>query len=140
VPAHVSANVLNQPDGLSICVVATDLTELENSTEMIQRLRRQQEALQASNEELAATEEELRVQNEELTASRLELDRTRARYQDLFETAPDGYIGTDEEGIIQEVNQAAGRMFGHNAAELKGNPFSALLPISERKAYIELQA
>ena len=30
-PAHVSANVLNQPDGLSICVVATDLTELENS-------------------------------------------------------------------------------------------------------------
>jgi PAS domain S-box-containing protein len=140
VPAHVSANVLNQPDGLSICVVATDLTELENSTEMIQRLRRQQEALQASNEELAATEEELRVQNEELTASRLELDRTRARYQDLFETAPDGYIGTDEEGIIQEVNQAAGRMFGHNAAELKGNPFSALLPISERKAYIELLA
>src|SRR5512143_3154181 len=26
VPAHLSANVLNQPDALSICVVATDLT------------------------------------------------------------------------------------------------------------------
>ena len=140
VPAHISANVLNQPDGLSICVVATNLTELENSTEMIQQLRRQQEALQAANEELAATEEELRVQNEELTASRLELDRTRARYQDLFETAPDGYIGTDEEGIIQEVNQAAGRMFGRAPAEFKANPFSALLPLSEREAYIELLA
>jgi PAS domain S-box-containing protein len=138
VPAHISANMLNQPDGLSICVVATDLTELENSTEMIQQLRRQQEALQASNEELAATEEELRVQNEELTVSRVELDRTRARYQDLFETAPDGYIGTDEEGVIQEANQAAGRMFGCKAAELKGNPFSALLPISERDSYLEL--
>jgi PAS domain S-box-containing protein len=135
VPAHISANVLNQPDGLSICVVATDITELENSTEMIQQLRRQQEALQAANENLAATEEALRVQNEALTASRIELDRTRARYQDLFETAPDGYIGTDKAGIIQEVNQAAGRMFGRTAAELKGNPFSALLPASERDAY-----
>ncbi len=44
VPSHVSANVLNQPDELSICVVANDLTELENSTELIQQLRRQQEA------------------------------------------------------------------------------------------------
>jgi PAS domain S-box-containing protein len=140
VPAHISANVLNQPDGLSICVVATDLTELENSTEMIQQLRRQREALQAANEELAATEEELRVQNEELAASRLELDRTRAQYQNLFETAPDGYIGTDAEGIIQEVNEAAIRMFGRTATELKGNPFSALLPISERESYIELLA
>ena len=140
VPAHISANVLNQPDGLSICIVATDLTELENSTEMIQRLRRQQEALQAANEDLAAAEEELRAQNEELVASELELDRARARYQDLFETAPHGYIGTNEEGIIQEVNQAAARMFGRTAAVLKGNPFSALLPGSEREAYLGLLA
>ncbi|HTY64143.1 MAG TPA: PAS domain S-box protein [Acidobacteriota bacterium] len=34
-PAHISTSVLNQPDGLSICVVATDLTELENSTEAL---------------------------------------------------------------------------------------------------------
>lgn len=76
VPAHISANVLNQPDGLSICVVAADLTELENSTEMIQQLRRQQEALRAANEELAATEGELRVQNDALVASRAELERS----------------------------------------------------------------
>jgi len=53
VPAYVSANVLNQPDGLSICVVANDLTELENSTELIQQLRRQQESLRQSEERLA---------------------------------------------------------------------------------------
>lgn len=52
VPAHVSANVLHQPDGPSICVVASDLTELENSTELIRRLRRQQEELRAANEDL----------------------------------------------------------------------------------------
>ncbi len=138
VPAHVSANVLNQPDGLSICVVASDLTELENSTELIQQLRRQQEALQAANEELAATEEELRVQNEELAASRAELDRTRARYQDLFETAPDGYLVTDSEGTIQEVNQAAARLLGASTSEMKGNPFSALLLPAYKEGYLQL--
>jgi PAS domain S-box-containing protein len=135
VPAYVSTSVLNQPDGVSICVVATDLTELENSTELIQKLRRQQEALQATNEELAATEEELRVQNEELSVSRAELDRTRARYQDLFETAPDGYIVTDSVGTIQEANRAAGLLLGQTAGELRGNPFSALLPSTERENY-----
>ena len=48
VPVHISANALNLPDGSSICIVATDLTELENSTDLIQQLRRQQEALRDS--------------------------------------------------------------------------------------------
>jgi PAS domain S-box-containing protein len=52
VPAHISANILNQSDGLNICVVATDLTELENSTVLIQQLRSQQEALHESEERL----------------------------------------------------------------------------------------
>ena len=34
VPAHVSTTVLHEPDHSSICVVATDLTELERSTEI----------------------------------------------------------------------------------------------------------
>ena len=34
VPAHVSTTVLLEPDHSSICVVATDLTELERSTEI----------------------------------------------------------------------------------------------------------
>jgi PAS domain S-box-containing protein len=137
VPAHVSANVLNQPDGMSICVVATDLTELENSTELIQQLRRQREALQAANEELSAAEEELRVQNEALAASRAELDKSRARYQDLFETAPDGYVVTDREGTIQEANEAATRLLGRPAAELKGNPLASFLSPDHRQSYLQ---
>lgn len=138
IPAFVSANVLNQPDGCSICIVANDLTELENSTELVQQLRRQQETLQAANEELAAAEEELLVQNDELRASRAEADRLRARYADLFETAPDGYLSTDPEGTIQEVNRAAARLFSRPAAELKGNPFSSLLPAAQWNAYLRI--
>ncbi|MCE5278516.1 MAG: response regulator [Planctomycetaceae bacterium] len=141
VPAHVAANVLSQPDGLSICVVASDLRELENSTELIQQLRRQHEALQAANEELAAADEEMRVQNEELTASKSELDRTRAKYQDLFESAPDGYVVTDAEGTIQEMNHAAAMLLGKPGATLKGNPFpSLLLSEAARQEYLELLA
>ena len=38
VPAHVSANVLDQDDGVSICIVATDLSELETSQEALRRI------------------------------------------------------------------------------------------------------
>jgi PAS domain S-box-containing protein len=77
VPVHISANLLNQPDGLSICVVATDLTDLENSTEMIHRLRQQQEQLQAAHKELAANAETIKRANDELE------ERVRERTEQL---------------------------------------------------------
>ncbi len=52
VPAHVSATVLNHPDGLSVCIVATDLSELEASTALLRQLRQQQEELQKNRDEL----------------------------------------------------------------------------------------
>jgi len=45
VPALVSSSPLAQPDGPALCVVAADLTELEASTELIQKLRDQQDLL-----------------------------------------------------------------------------------------------
>ena len=48
VPAHISTTSLRESDGLSICIVATDLSELETSTELLRELRHQQEALQRS--------------------------------------------------------------------------------------------
>jgi PAS domain S-box-containing protein len=59
VPAHISANVLNHPDNLSICVVASDLTELEASTDLIRVLREERRKLEESRAELRASNEEL---------------------------------------------------------------------------------
>ncbi len=73
VPARIAAHVLNQPDGSSICIVATDLTEIEASTETLRQLRRQGEALQEAHERLQAQAEELRATNEELQAQQEEL-------------------------------------------------------------------
>ena len=73
VPAHISSNILNQPDGLSICVVATDLTDLERSSEMLQKLRQQRAELQSANERLATAKEKLQQQNEDLRVADEEL-------------------------------------------------------------------
>ena len=72
-PAHVAANVLNLPDGLNICVVANDLTELENSTELIQKLRRQEESLRKKTEELSRANKELSYFNSVMVGRELRM-------------------------------------------------------------------
>jgi PAS domain S-box-containing protein len=58
VPAHISANVLNQPDGVSICIVATNLTELETSAEMLRRTNRILQMLSDCNQAIVRIEDE----------------------------------------------------------------------------------
>lgn len=89
VPAHVSANVLKQPGNLSICFVVSDLSDLENSSELIQQLRLQQNRLR---------------ENEE-------------RFRILMENSPDAHIiaelGADFAGCtFVDCNQAALDMLG----------------------------
>jgi PAS domain S-box-containing protein len=58
-------------------------------------------------EVLSVAEEELRAQNEQLGFVQRQAAAERARYYDLFEFAPDGYVVTDESGMIVEANRAA---------------------------------
>ncbi len=62
-------------------------------------------------EELHVADEELRQQNEELMAVRQALETERQHYLNLFDFAPDGYLKTDFEGMIQEANYAAAVLF-----------------------------
>jgi PAS domain S-box-containing protein len=82
IPAHISTNILHQPDGVSICIVATDLTELESSTEMLRQLRIQREALAESEQ----------------------------RYRELVEFSP-GAIVVYSEGKCAYVNPAGQELF-----------------------------
>jgi PAS domain S-box-containing protein len=50
VPVMLSASLLRTPDSVSICLVASDLTELEESANSIRVLREHQQALQESED------------------------------------------------------------------------------------------
>jgi PAS domain S-box-containing protein len=73
-------------------------------------------------EELSVAEEEIRQQNEELMAARVAVEAERLRYQELFEFAPDAYLITDANGVIQEANVAAGHLLRVLPRFLTGKP------------------
>lgn len=98
--------------------------------------------LVAANEELhnalrqlQVAEEYLLHQNKELESARQQAERSRQRYQDLFDFAPDGYLVTDTTGIIQEANQAATALLGIDQNSLVGQPLSTFVTTQEQTAF-----
>jgi PAS domain S-box-containing protein len=80
------------------------------------------EEFQTTLEELLVAEEELCAANEEMAATRAEVEIERQRYQDLFEFAPDGYLVTDTNGVIQEANCAVAQLLNVSPKFLVGKP------------------
>ena len=78
-------------------------------------------------EELHVAVEELQQQNRELLAIRQQVEQERERYQELFEEAPDGYLVTNEQGIIQEANRAAATLLNVAQRFLVGKPLSIFI-------------
>ena len=62
--------------------------------------------------ELQVHQIELEMQNEALRSAQLALEDSRARYHDLFEFAPVGYLKLTCNGIIRKINRAAVCMLG----------------------------
>ena len=81
-----------------------------------------QPALSEALEELSITIEELHQQSEELALAQQSLAMERQRYQDLFEFAPDGYLVTTIQGVIQQSNQMAAALLNIQSRFLVGKP------------------
>jgi PAS domain S-box-containing protein len=64
-------------------------------------------------EELQTSQEELHEQNQALIATQETVELERQRYQTLFELAPTGYLVTDVQGTIHQVNHYAATMLFH---------------------------
>jgi len=77
--------------------------------------------------------EELYQQNEELVQTRDFLEAERQRYQELFELAPDGYLVTNTEGIIQEANLTAAKLLNVSKHFLVGKPMINFVLLEERQ-------
>ena len=56
------------------------------------------------------------------------LVESHARSRTIVETAVDGIITIDEQGVIESCNSAATRMFGYNTEEVLGKKVNILMP------------
>ena len=87
-------------------------------------------------EELQIALEELTQTSEELATAKLLIEDELHRYQDLFEFAPDAYLVTDNEGVIQEANRNTSILFNILPRLLIGKPFYVLVAPAERQKFL----
>jgi PAS domain S-box-containing protein len=92
VSVRFSARLLRAGENQSICLVATDLTELEDSADSQRVLREHQQALQESE----------------------------ARFRAIFESSQDAVVILNDEGVCVQVNPAAATVFGLPLEKLAG--------------------
>ena len=70
---------------------------------------------------------ELEMQNDELHVAHHALEEARARYFDLYNLAPVGYLVLNARGIILEANLTAARLLGVTRSDLVSYPFSLFI-------------
>ena len=85
--------------------------------------------------ELRVHQIELEMQNEELRRSQSEIETVRARYFDLYDLAPVGYLTFSEKGLILEANFAAATMIGVVRSNLLKKPMSQFISPEDQNAY-----
>jgi PAS domain S-box-containing protein len=80
------------------------------------------EEIQHTVHELQVHQIELEMQNENLRLAYVELDALRARYFDLYDLAPVGYVTVSEKGLILEANLTAATMLDVLRSALVNHP------------------
>ena len=85
--------------------------------------------------ELRVHQIELEMQNEELRRAQVELDVARARYFDLFDLAPVGYVTVGEKGMILEANLTAATLLGVARGALVRRPISGYVAPDHTDVY-----
>jgi PAS domain S-box-containing protein len=85
------------------------------------------EEAQLALHELAAHQFELEQQNAELRRTVAELKASQARYADLFDQAPAGYVTLSEQGLITEVNLLAADLLGAGKSALVKQPWTRFI-------------
>ncbi|KAB8319656.1 PAS domain S-box protein [Tolypothrix campylonemoides VB511288] len=93
------------------------------------------EELHAALEKLTVAEKQLRQQNHSLENAQKLLQAERCRYQELLEFAPDAYLLTDHNGVIEEGNSAAAILLNVSPYLLVGKLLVTFIPLAERQSF-----
>ncbi len=97
------------------------------------------EEIQHLLEELHTHQIELEIQNEELRISQEDLSKSHARYQDLYHSAPVGYLTLNEKGLIVEANQTIADMLNLPIVKLMGIPFTDFIAYNDQDIFYQLK-
>ncbi|HEX2224588.1 MAG TPA: ATP-binding protein [Thermoanaerobaculia bacterium] len=125
---EASEKIYSRLEALEIQAISPRAVRAQQFAEVIQSLR-------SALDEVEAVETELAQQNEELLTAREALEIERHRYKDLFELAPDGFVVTDDRGVIQEANRAAAELLRIHPHALAGKPLMVYVGMPERGRY-----
>lgn len=87
--------------------------------------------------ELQVHQIELETQNKELRRTQLDLDAINFRNFYLYNLAPIAYIHLTVEGVIDENNSSAAKMFGVGHNDLLKNPFIKYIFCEEQDKYLK---
>lgn len=80
---------------------------------------------------------ELEIQNEELNRLRDEAEELAAKYVDIYDFAPIGYVTLNPEGVIVQANLTAASMIGKPRSDLIGRPLSSWIEPASRPGFRE---
>ena len=87
--------------------------------------------------ELRVHQIELELQNEELRSAQEHLQAAQARYLDLYEQAPVGYLTLDADGLILTANSTAAKLFAAERRPFTGQPLNKfILPEDQDVFYL----
>ena len=139
------------PDGADGVAHTTNTAPMTSSSELRERAEqalRQKPPLSALDpnnlspelmrqmlHELQVHQIELQMQNEELQTTQIRLDKSRARYFDLYDLAPVGYCTVSEQGLITEANLAVACLLGLSRVHIVNQPISRFVQRTHQSLY-----
>jgi PAS domain S-box-containing protein len=85
--------------------------------------------------ELQVHQIELEMQNQELQQSRAKVETLLARYTDLYDSAPAGYMTLDREGAFRLANLTGARLLGVERSQLVNRRLGLFIAESDRRAF-----
>jgi PAS domain S-box-containing protein len=98
------------------------------------QMRRQWLAMKQIRED---QQEIIKDRTRSLGNSHLKLERNEARLRAIVESAADGIITINENGIIESFNQAAEQIFGQKRDDVEGGPVTVIIPEDLRQSHLE---
>ena len=82
---------------------------------------------------------ELELQNEELRSSQEQLELARARYFDLYDLAPVGYVTISETGLVLEANLTAAGLLDTARSAIVKQPWTSFVLPADQDIYLRHQ-